>query len=89
MKFFLDTANIAEIREVASTGILDGITTTLAAGEVVRHQAVVDAQHDDVRPFHALDTVHGGKRHFGRRGTFVLSTSGHVQSIVRPPRRGE
>jgi transaldolase len=27
MKFFLDTANINEIREVASTGILDGITT--------------------------------------------------------------
>lgn len=35
MKFFLDTANIAEIREVASTGILDGITTnpTLIAKE--------------------------------------------------------
>src|SRR6516164_3366965 len=27
MKFFLDTANINEIREAASTGILDGITT--------------------------------------------------------------
>src|SRR6266480_4427149 len=27
MKFFLDTANINEIREVAATGILDGITT--------------------------------------------------------------
>jgi len=27
MKFFLDTANLAEIREAASTGILDGITT--------------------------------------------------------------
>src|SRR5688572_8603700 len=27
MKFFLDTANINEITEVASTGILDGITT--------------------------------------------------------------
>ncbi|HEX4997207.1 MAG TPA: fructose-6-phosphate aldolase [Terriglobia bacterium] len=27
MKFFLDTANIDEIREVASTGILDGVTT--------------------------------------------------------------
>src|SRR5262244_2787572 len=27
MKFFLDTANIAEIRDAASTGILDGITT--------------------------------------------------------------
>lgn len=35
MKFFLDTANIEEIREVASTGILDGITTnpTLIAKE--------------------------------------------------------
>ena len=27
MKFFLDTANLDEIREAASTGILDGITT--------------------------------------------------------------
>jgi transaldolase len=27
MKFFLDTANIEEIRDVAATGILDGITT--------------------------------------------------------------
>jgi transaldolase len=27
MKFFLDTANLDEIRDVASTGILDGITT--------------------------------------------------------------
>src|SRR6185436_2524120 len=27
MKFFLDTANLNEIRDVASTGILDGITT--------------------------------------------------------------
>src|SRR6201982_3238236 len=27
MKFFLDTANIEEIRDAASTGILDGVTT--------------------------------------------------------------
>ena len=27
MKFFIDTANIAEIREAASLGILDGVTT--------------------------------------------------------------
>jgi len=27
MKFFLDTANLNEIREAASTGILDGVTT--------------------------------------------------------------
>ena len=35
MKFFLDTANLDEIRDVASTGILDGITTnpTLIARE--------------------------------------------------------
>ena len=35
MKFFLDTANLDEIREVASRGILDGVTTnpTLVAKE--------------------------------------------------------
>jgi len=27
MKFFIDTANIDEIREAASLGILDGVTT--------------------------------------------------------------
>ena len=27
MKFFLDTANLNEIREAAALGILDGITT--------------------------------------------------------------
>ena len=27
MKFFIDTANIDEIKEAASLGILDGVTT--------------------------------------------------------------
>ena len=27
MKFFVDTANIDEIRELADTGLLDGVTT--------------------------------------------------------------
>ena len=27
MKFFIDTANVNEIKEVASWGILDGVTT--------------------------------------------------------------
>ena len=27
MKLFIDTANLAEIREAASWGILDGVTT--------------------------------------------------------------
>ena len=27
MKFFADTAEIAEIRELADTGLLDGVTT--------------------------------------------------------------
>ena len=35
MKFFLDTANLDEIREAASIGLLDGVTTnpTLVAKE--------------------------------------------------------
>ncbi len=35
MKFFLDTANLDEIREIASYGVLDGVTTnpTLVAKE--------------------------------------------------------
>jgi polyhydroxyalkanoate synthase len=32
--------------------------------------------------------VYRAARHFGGRRTFVLSTSGHVQSIVRPPHLG-
>lgn len=32
--------------------------------------------------------VYRAARRFGRRNRFVLSTSGHVQSIVRPPRLG-
>ena len=27
MKFFIDTADISEIKDLASTGLLDGITT--------------------------------------------------------------
>jgi transaldolase len=27
MKFFIDTANVKEIREVASLGVVDGVTT--------------------------------------------------------------
>ena len=27
MKFFVDTADVAEIRELAATGLLDGVTT--------------------------------------------------------------
>ena len=28
MKFFVDTANIDDIRDLASTGLVDGVTTT-------------------------------------------------------------
>ena len=27
MKFFVDTADVAEIRDLAETGLLDGVTT--------------------------------------------------------------
>jgi transaldolase len=43
MKFFLDTANLNEIREVASWGILDGITTnpSLCAKENMKFEDLI------------------------------------------------
>jgi transaldolase len=45
MKFFLDTANLDEIREVASWGILDGVTTnpTLVSKESGKFEDLVRA----------------------------------------------
>jgi polyhydroxyalkanoate synthase len=45
----------------------------------------VGGREDYLMPWHG---VYRAARHFGARRTFVLSTSGHVQSIVRPPRLG-
>ena len=38
MKFFVDTADVAEIADLAATGLLDGVTTnpSLIAGLVVQ-----------------------------------------------------
>ncbi len=43
MKFFLDTANLAEIREVAAWGFLDGVTTnpSLCAKENARFEDLI------------------------------------------------
>jgi len=43
MKFFLDTANLTEIREVAGWGILDGVTTnpSLCSKESVRFEDLI------------------------------------------------
>ena len=43
MRFFLDTANIKEIREVAEFGLLDGVTTnpSLIAKEKQNIHAVI------------------------------------------------
>jgi transaldolase len=45
MKFFLDTANLDEIREVASWGILDGVTTnpSLVAKETLGFKDLIKA----------------------------------------------
>jgi transaldolase len=45
MKFFLDTANVNEIREVASWGILDGVTTnpSLVAKENIPFRDLISA----------------------------------------------
>ena len=46
MKFFVDTANLKEIREAASMGILDGVTTNLslvkAEGNIDFHDRVLE-----------------------------------------------
>jgi len=45
MKFFIDTANLAQIKEANDLGILDGVTTnpSLMAKEGIRgHQAILD-----------------------------------------------
>ncbi len=44
MKFFIDTANVAEIREAASLGVLDGVTTnpSLVAKEGKDFRALLD-----------------------------------------------
>jgi transaldolase len=43
MKFFLDTANLNEIREIASWGVLDGVTTnpSLVAKEAVKFEDLI------------------------------------------------
>ena len=43
MKFFLDTANLDEIREVAGWGVLDGVTTnpSLVAKEKLKFEDLV------------------------------------------------
>ncbi|MEW6411611.1 MAG: fructose-6-phosphate aldolase [Candidatus Zixiibacteriota bacterium] len=43
MKFFIDTANIAEIKEAASMGVLDGVTTnpSLAAKETAPYRELL------------------------------------------------
>jgi len=43
MKFFLDTANLNEIREIASWGVLDGVTTnpSLVAKETIKFEDLI------------------------------------------------
>ena len=43
MKFFIDTANVAEIKEAASMGVLDGVTTnpSLAARETAPYKEIL------------------------------------------------
>jgi transaldolase len=52
MKFFLDTANLEEIRQAASFGILDGITTnpTLVAKEKRKFKELILEICDIVKP---------------------------------------
>jgi transaldolase len=50
MKFFIDTANLAQIREAAQLGILDGVTTnpSLMAKEGIRGTQAVEKHYLDI-----------------------------------------
>ena len=50
MKFFIDTANVEQIREAAALGILDGVTTnpSLMAKEGVRGEAAIKQRYLDI-----------------------------------------
>src|SRR6476620_10122198 len=50
MKFFLDTANLAEIREAVELGVLDGVTTnpSLMAKEGIRGVDNVMAHYREI-----------------------------------------
>src|SRR6476660_8591498 len=50
MKFFIDTANLAQIKEANELGILDGVTTnpTLMAKEGIRGQEAINAHYKTI-----------------------------------------
>ena len=56
MKFFIDTADLAEIRDLAATGLVDGVTTTLG-GE--RHPV---PDRLEVKPAPSMPTGRGVPR---------------------------
>ena len=50
MKFFIDTANLAQIKEANELGILDGVTTnpTLMAKEGVKGQEAINQHYKTI-----------------------------------------
>ncbi|HET7897108.1 MAG TPA: transaldolase family protein, partial [Flavisolibacter sp.] len=50
MKFFIDTANLAQIREAAALGILDGVTTnpSLMAKEGIRGAEAINEHYKTI-----------------------------------------
>jgi len=57
MKFFIDTANLAQIKEAADLGVLDGVTTnpSLMAKEGIKGDAAVKKHYIDI-----CEIVEGG-----------------------------
>jgi len=59
MKFFVDTADVAEIRDLAASGLLDGVTTNpsliLAAAQIPTYQNLIDLSLQESRQVMGAD----------------------------------
>ena len=62
MKFFIDTANLDQIREAAALGVLDGVTTnpSLMAKEGISGESAVRKHYVDICNIVATTTTTTG-----------------------------
>ncbi len=90
MKFFVDTADVAEIRTLAASGLLDGVTTnpSLIAKsgrpmlDVVRKSDKMDFVHPDSAPARELNEIADGEEFLARLDEFFAELYDAEQEIL-------